>query len=104
MIGWWIGVAVAAEQQGNFIPAHTSIGQRLVSFVGIFAFLGLAWAMSEKRDAIRWRPVIWGVALQLVFGAIILSPTISHFFYTVVDGGVRQLLAFSEAGATFLFG
>lgn len=93
---------MAAE--GNFIPAETTVFDRLLSFVGIFVLVGIGWVLSENRKEISWRPVIWGVGLQLAIGAVILSPTVSNFFYTVVDGGVRQLLAFSEAGATFVFG
>jgi len=93
---------MAAE--GNFIPAETTAFDRVLSFVGLFVLVGLAWVVSENRKAISWRPVAWGVGLQLVLGAVILSPTVSEFFYTVVDGGVKQLLSFAEAGATFVFG
>ncbi|HHO49641.1 MAG TPA: NupC/NupG family nucleoside CNT transporter [Deltaproteobacteria bacterium] len=59
--------------------------------------------MSEDRRAVSWRPVIWGIGLQLGLGLLLLSDSVSGFFYTVVDGGVKQLLAFSEEGATFVF-
>ncbi len=93
---------MAAE--GNFIPAETTALDRVLSFFGLFVLVGIAWVVSENRKEISWRPVAWGVGLQLALGAVILSPAVSNFFYTVVDGGVRQLLEFSEAGATFVFG
>src|SRR5690606_1575948 len=73
------------------------------SFVGIFVLASVAWVLSEKRGEVRWRPVLWGIGLQLVLGAVVRSPAMSHFFFTVVDGGVRKLLEFSGAGATFVF-
>lgn len=76
---------------------------RLLSFSGLGVMIGIAWLMSTNRKAISWRPVIWGVALQLVFAVIVLNPVVGEFFFVVVDGGVRQLLAFSEAGADFVF-
>ncbi|MCA9493268.1 MAG: hypothetical protein KC621_25225, partial [Myxococcales bacterium] len=93
--------ALAAD--GNFIPHETTLFDRMTSFVGIFVILGIAWLSSEKRSAINWRPVIFGIVLQIVMGLIVLSPTVSAFFYTVVDGGVHKLLSFAEAGATFVF-
>jgi len=94
--------AIAAD--ANFIAAETTFLDRVLSFLGLFVLVGLAWVVSENRKAISWRPVAWGVGLQLILGAVILSPAVSEFFYTVVDGGVKQLLSFAEEGATFVFG
>ena len=88
---------------GNFIQGHTTLLERGLSFLGIFVMVGLAWVLSENRRAVTWRPVIWGVALQLILGIIVLSPGLSDFFFVVVDGGVKRLLSFSEAGADFVF-
>jgi CNT family concentrative nucleoside transporter len=60
--------------------------------------------MSADRKKISWKPVIWGVALQLLFGAAVLSPALSEFFFTVVDKGVKWLIGFAEEGASFVFG
>jgi len=76
---------------------------RLLSLLGLAAFVGLAWAMSSDRRAVKWRPVLWGLALQLVFGAIVLSPVLQNFLFTWVDSGVRELLSYAEAGADFVF-
>jgi CNT family concentrative nucleoside transporter len=102
---WWTLTAMAASEPVNFLPADPSPVWRIISFFGIFAFVGLCWLASDNRKAVKWRPVLWGVGLQIAFTAIIvLSPGVSDFFYTVVDEGVRKLLSFSEQGATFLFG
>jgi concentrative nucleoside transporter, CNT family len=93
-----------ASDKGNFIVRETTILDRGMSFVGLFALVGIAWLMSENRSKVNWKPVAWGVGLQLVFGLVVLSETASGFFYTVIDGGVKQLLSFAEAGATFVFG
>ena len=92
-------LAFAQSEGGNFIPHETSVVERLTSFVGIFMMVGVAWLISENRKAINWRPVAWGVGLQLLFGAVVLSPVISQFFFTVVNGGVNKLLFFSGEGA-----
>ncbi len=77
---------------------------RLLSLGGLAVMVGIAWLLSTNRKGIKWRPVAIGVGLQLLFGVIVLSPALSGFFFTVVDGGVNQLLAFSAKGAEFVFG
>lgn len=80
-----------------------SFAQRAISLGGLLVMIGIAWLLSVNRRGIRWRPVIWGVALQLVLGLLILNPNLQGFFFNVVDSGVRKLLSFSEAGADFVF-
>jgi CNT family concentrative nucleoside transporter len=88
---------------GGFLPGETSPVWRGVSFFGIGALVLLAMAISVDRKAIRWRPVLWGLGLQLLFGALVLAPALQALFFDGIDGGVRKLLSFSEAGATFVF-
>lgn len=98
----FLSTALAAEG-GNFLPAQTGILDRVISFVGIFLLVGIAWLLSTNRSRIDWRPVLWGIGLQLLFGAIVLSDAASYFFFTVVDTGVNQLISFAGDGATFVF-
>jgi CNT family concentrative nucleoside transporter len=47
--------------------------ERLISFVGLFVMIGLAWLMSNNRRKFPWRVVIGGLILQLVFAGIMFS-------------------------------
>jgi CNT family concentrative nucleoside transporter len=87
-----------------FLPAETTLLDRGMSLLGIPALMLIAWLLSTNRKKIDWRPVGWGVALQLLFAVVVLSPALSEFFFTVVDGGVKRLIGFSEDGASFVFG
>ncbi|MCA9629798.1 MAG: NupC/NupG family nucleoside CNT transporter [Myxococcales bacterium] len=87
----------------ELLPSHTSLLQRGQSLLGLAILIGFAWLLSERRGKVRWRPVLWGVALQLGLGLIVLSPTLQGFFFAAVDSGVKRLLSFSEAGANFVF-
>jgi CNT family concentrative nucleoside transporter len=87
----------------TFINDPSGLSGRLVSLLGLGVMVGIAWALSTNRQAIRWKTVAWGVALQLILGIILLSPEMQQFFFSVVDSGVRKLLSFSEAGADFVF-
>ncbi len=86
------------------MAATGGVVPRIVSLGGVFVIVGLAWLMSAKRDAISWRPVIWGISLQFVFGVLVLNPAVSDVFYSVVDGAVNKLLEFSGRGGEFVFG
>lgn len=77
---------------------------RLVSLLGLLGLVGLAWLMSERRSRrLPWRVIGWGLALQLLFGLVVLSPEAQAFFFQHVDSGVRTLIGFSEKGADFTF-
>ncbi len=73
------------------------------SLFGLFAFVGIAWLASADRKAVRWRPVLWGVALQLVFAALVLLPDVGKDVFAAVDVAVKELVSFSEAGSDFVF-
>ncbi|MBL8961831.1 MAG: NupC/NupG family nucleoside CNT transporter [Gemmatimonadetes bacterium] len=77
---------------------------QLRSVVGLGILILVCWALSRHRAAIQWRLVAWGVALQLLFGVIVLLTPIG----TAVFGGINtlllQVMKFSEAGGAFLFG
>ena len=76
---------------------------RAVSLSGLVVMVGLAFLLSVNRREINWRPVFWGVGLQLILAVILLNPTLQDFFFTAVDTGVRKLISFSEEGANFVF-
>ena len=76
---------------------------RLISFLGLLGMVALAWAMSEDRKAFPWRVVLWGLALQVLLGLVVLSPGVQAVAFGLIDGGVRRLLSFAEHGADFVF-
>jgi concentrative nucleoside transporter, CNT family len=103
LAAWLANAAYAEEVVATFAPRETTMLDRGVSLVGVALFVGLCWISSENRKAIRWRPVLWGVALQLAIGFVILLPTVSQLFYDVVNGVMGKLLSFSDQGASFVF-
>ena len=50
----------------TFLPADSDFLSRLLSLVGVLVFVGVAWLISVNRKGIKWKPVIWGVALQFI--------------------------------------
>ena len=77
---------------------------RLISILGIFVFVGISYALSVNRRAIRWVPVVWGIALQLIFGVLILKTQPGFAVFKFLGDVVNQFLNYSDTGAKFVFG
>ena len=78
---------------------------KLMSLIGLAAFIALAWAISLRRDRFPWRIVLAGLALQLGF-ALILIPKTSYgdAFYQNADQAAQNILYFAKQGTSFVFG
>ncbi len=61
---------------------------RMIGVLGILVLLGIAWAMSYHRRAVKLRIVGWGLALQIVFAVIVLR----RDFWSFVGMGALALL------------
>jgi concentrative nucleoside transporter, CNT family len=78
--------------------------ERLVSLLGLLVFIGVAYGLSVNRSAIRWKPVLWGIALQILFALLILRTAIGLSLFQFLGDVVTRFLDFSDAGASFVFG
>jgi len=76
----------------------------LHQLLGIAVMLGLAWALSEDRRAIRWRTVAVGMLLALLLAAALLKlPPIAAALQSL-NAVVDALNAATLAGTSFVFG
>ncbi|NJK69902.1 MAG: NupC/NupG family nucleoside CNT transporter [Microcoleus sp. SU_5_3] len=78
--------------------------ERLISLLGLTVFVGLSYAFSVDRRAVKWPPVLWGIALQLIFAILILKTAPGLAVFKFLGDLVTQFLNFSDAGAKFIFG
>lgn len=78
--------------------------ERLVSFVGLFAMIGLAWLMSSHKRKVSLRVIVGGLLLQFSFAAIILLSPPGRAFFSSVDAAFNALMACVDAGSRFVFG
>ena len=83
------------------LPTLTDLLRGLVGFAFVF---GTAFVFSRDRRAINWRLVGVGFALQLVLAVLILRVRAVSALFDVLAGFFQGVLAYSEAGAKFLFG
>lgn len=78
--------------------------ERLISALGLLVFIGLGYVLSVNRRAIRWQPVLWGIALQLILAVLILRTAPGLVVFEFLGQLVTQFLNFSDAGAKFVLG
>ena len=50
-----------------------------IGIVGIIAILVIAWLLSSNRSKVNFRPVIWGLSLQILFALIVLKDNYVSF-------------------------
>ena len=76
----------------------------LVSFVGIFILLGLAWLFSSNRRNVNYRVILWAIVLQFIFATFIFLIPAGSTFFLFLNDIVVKILDSASAGAEFLFG
>ena len=77
---------------------------RFTGLLGLAVFLGLAYAFSTNRRAIRWRTVAWGLGLQILFAFLVIKWTYGQTLLHKGSVAVTSLLAHSVDGSSMVFG
>jgi CNT family concentrative nucleoside transporter len=77
---------------------------RWIGLVGLAVILGVAFALSKNRRAIRWRTIAWALALQLAFAFIVLYWEQGKNGLEGFSNAVSKVIGFGDQGSTFLFG
>jgi CNT family concentrative nucleoside transporter len=77
---------------------------RLTGLLGMLTMLGLAFAFSTDRKAIRLKTVLWGLGLQLTFAFFVLRFEVGRRAFQAAGKAVNGLLSFSFVGSEFVFG
>ncbi len=78
--------------------------ERTISFLGICVFIGISYALSVNRQAVRWRTVAWGLGLEFILALVILKTSWGLNIFKSLGNIVGNFLAFSDVGAKFVFG
>ena len=77
---------------------------KLISLLGLFAMIGLAWACSLNRKRFPWRTVWTGLALQWVLALAVLKTKAGSRSFEFANAAVTRLLGFADEGAKMVFG
>ena len=76
----------------------------LISLLGIFVLLLIAWLLSNNRRHFPWRVAGWGLGLQIILAVILLKTPWGLVVFSGARAFVTRLLAFTDAGASFMWG
>ena len=78
--------------------------ERLISLLGLFVMVAIAFGLSNNKRRMPWRLIVTGIVLQFVFGLLILQTEPGQGLFAWMRDGVNAFLGFSNQGASFLFG
>ena len=71
--------------------------ERFTALLGFVAILAIAWAISTNRRAIKWRPVVWGLVLQIIVAILVLKGV------PIASALAAIALPLTRAGAALVF-
>ncbi len=77
---------------------------RMQPLAGLALILFIAFVVSTDRRSIKPRVVVWGLSLQFLFALIVLKTTAGRVGFQVLGDKIRQLLGYSVAGSSLVFG
>jgi CNT family concentrative nucleoside transporter len=80
------------------------MNQKLLGIAGILVILGIAFALSANRRAIRVRVVSAAFALQALIAWLVLWTSWGRAGIHTLSAGVANLLGYAGKGTEFLFG
>jgi CNT family concentrative nucleoside transporter len=77
---------------------------RFTGVLGLLTMVGLAYAFSTNRRAIRMKTVAWGLGLQVLLALLVLKFPPGVRLLQIARDGVTKFLEYSYPGSTLVFG
>ncbi|XP_072046613.1 solute carrier family 28 member 3-like [Amphiura filiformis] len=99
---FYIGLLIAYIIALAFLTKDNPI--QLISAAGLKLLVFLTFCFSKSPRHVKWRPVLWGMWLQFIFGLLILRTKVGFDVFTFLGDLVNNFLNFTDAGASFVFG
>jgi CNT family concentrative nucleoside transporter len=75
----------------------------LLGVFGLFTLLAIAYFLSENKNAINYKTVVYGLIFQLGFALFILKTPFGAPIFSLLDTSINILISFSSSGSDFLF-
>jgi len=74
------------------------------SLIGFFLLHVIAWALSENRRTVAWRPVIAGMLLTFGLGVLLLKVPLFKEIFFLLNDALNALEKATREGTSFVFG
>lgn len=78
--------------------------EKLISFIGIFILIAIAWIFSKNKKAINYKTVLIGILIQIIFALLVLKFPPGRKFFEIMNDLIIKVISFSNDGAKFIFG
>lgn len=76
---------------------------RWIGILGILLILGVAYLFSTNRRAIRWRTIVWGIGLQILFAFAVLRWPWGQYALQKTADFITNIIGYAGFGARFVF-
>jgi CNT family concentrative nucleoside transporter len=77
---------------------------RFTGLLGLITLLALAYAFSTNRRSIKWRTVLWGLGLQILFAFLVIKWAYGQTILHTASQAVTALLRHAVDGSSMVFG
>ena len=74
-----------------------------LGILGLFTLLAIAYLLSENKNVINYKTVVYGLIFQLLFALFILKTPFGTPIFSFLDTSINILISFSSSGSDFLF-
>ena len=78
--------------------------ERYIGILGLVVILGIAYAASLDRKAIKPRIIVWGLVLQFTFALFVMKVPVGMASLSGLATATNGLMNKANAGAEFIFG
>ncbi|XP_064613628.1 solute carrier family 28 member 3-like isoform X2 [Liolophura sinensis] len=77
--------------------------ENLVSLGGLVFFLMILFIFSARSSQVKWRPVLWGLGLQMAL-AMFIQWECGYEVFRFLGSQVQTFLSYTDEGSSFVFG
>uniref|UniRef100_A0A8C8VMR6 Sodium/nucleoside cotransporter n=1 Tax=Pelusios castaneus TaxID=367368 RepID=A0A8C8VMR6_9SAUR len=99
----WLALIAAIICWLIFDTAKQGTNQ-LISFGGLVMYVLLMLIFSKYPTRVAWRPVFWGIGMQVTLGLITLRTKVGFDVFNWLGRQIQIFLEYSDEGAKFVFG
>ncbi|MDA0711684.1 MAG: NupC/NupG family nucleoside CNT transporter [bacterium] len=78
--------------------------ERLISLLGLFVMMGLAWLVCDHKKHIQPRIIWGGLLLQFGLALFILKTSLGRMIFQGIGNFFASILGFVDAGTSLVFG
>nr|XP_002734465.1 PREDICTED: solute carrier family 28 member 3-like [Saccoglossus kowalevskii] len=101
---WFVYIGLLAVLVVFLVVYGKDNPEQLISALGLLVLVAFCFVFSKAPMKVKWRPVLWGLALQFILGIFILRTKAGYESFKWIGDKVQIFLEFTNVGSKFLFG